>query len=434
MKEREVYIKEFIFFDKKKKLSLKYDIYRKYNLIIFKLAIFYVSIFLIYYINEEVKQKKKYIYKVEKFDSMEESFEKAKEFINKSINGISIHMQSFILSDKPKVSIIIPIYNAQDFILRGIKSIQNQNLLELEIILVNDFSTDNTLQLLENFQKGDPRIKIIKNKKNMGAFYSRSIGALSAKGKYIFPLDNDDMFLDRDIFKVITNIAEKGNFDIVQFKGINLLRGESDILKRRIINTPFSEHKLNLVLFQPKLGLFPLLPPKEFGKSYKLNSVFLWAKCIKTKIYKKSINKIGKERYSRNALNYEDVIAIYTIFNTAQSYKFVGKYGILRILRKNNTNSIKHTNTEINTVYIYFIDIAIDFTQKNKENIIFLVYLILFILNRNQLQETLNSNNFIRKLFYSCLNRILKSKFISISHKNEIRKKINNLNFLTLLY
>ena len=59
--------------------------------------------------------------------------------------------------------------------------------------MVNDFSTDETLSMVEEFQKEDPRIKIINNQKNMGILYSRSIGALSAKGEYIFPLDNDDM-------------------------------------------------------------------------------------------------------------------------------------------------------------------------------------------------------------------------------------------------
>ena len=54
----------------------------------------------------------------------------------------------------------------------------------------------------------------------MGTLYSRSVGALSAKGKYIFPLDSDDMFLDEDVFQTITSIAEKGYFDIVEFKGI----------------------------------------------------------------------------------------------------------------------------------------------------------------------------------------------------------------------
>ena len=266
----------------------------------------------------------------------------------------------------------------------------------------------------------------------MGTLYSRSIGVLSARGKYIFPLDNDDIFLDKDVFEVIRNIAEKGNFDIVQFKGIAACLGNTGILKNTIIDIPYSDHKLNLVLSQPKLGLFPISIPNKIGQHYKLNAVFLWAKCIKAKVYQKSINKIGMQRYSINALNYEDVVAIYPIFNTAQSYKFVGKYGILKIDRINSAYHLPHTDNQINIIQIYFTDIAIDFTQNKKENYMLLVYLVLFIMNRPQIKETLNSNNSVRKLFFLCLNRILNSKYINSSHKNEIRTKMNYLKILSI--
>jgi glycosyltransferase involved in cell wall biosynthesis len=71
-------------------------------------------------------------------------------------------------------------------------------MLDIEIILVNDFSTDNTLLTIQKLKDEDPRIKIINNEKNMGILYSRSIGVLKAKGKYILALDQDDFFLMKD--------------------------------------------------------------------------------------------------------------------------------------------------------------------------------------------------------------------------------------------
>ena len=62
-------------------------------------------------------------------------------------------------------------------------SVQFQNLSETEILLINDFSEDNTSNIIRNFQKSDFRIKIINNHKNMGTLYSRSIGALISKGE-----------------------------------------------------------------------------------------------------------------------------------------------------------------------------------------------------------------------------------------------------------
>ena len=74
--------------------------------------------------------------------------------------------------------------------------------------------------LINQLQKEDPRIIIINNKKRMGTLYSRSIGALATKGKYLFPLDNDDMFLDTDAFNYIFYEANNNNYDIVKFRGL----------------------------------------------------------------------------------------------------------------------------------------------------------------------------------------------------------------------
>jgi hypothetical protein len=145
----------------------------------------------------EEKKNKNYIYKYSKeelkYDSLFVAAERAKDFVNKSIEGILFN-QTILKHEKPKISVIIPVYNCGTTIKRAIRSIQNQNYTKFEIILVNDFSKDNSSIVIKQLQKEDPRIEIINNKKNMGTLYSRYIGVLSAKGKYIFPLDNDDFF------------------------------------------------------------------------------------------------------------------------------------------------------------------------------------------------------------------------------------------------
>ena len=205
---------------------------------------------------------KEYMYKYEKFDNREESFNKAKNFLNKTIEGILLHEIPSVSFENPLVSAIIPVYNSRRYIGRAIKSIQNQNINNTEIILINDHSTDDTLSYIQNIQNFDPRIKVINNKKNMGIFYSRCIGTLSANGKYIFPLDNDDMFLDEDVFQTITNIAENGLFDIVEFKGVKAQIGDGDIFNRKRVDTRWSVHPLNMVLFQPELGGYQAQPGK----------------------------------------------------------------------------------------------------------------------------------------------------------------------------
>ena len=74
---------------------------------------------------------------------------------------------------------------------------------KIEILLINDYSIDNTSRIIKKAQKYDHRIKIINNNKNMGALYSRSIAALMSKGEYIFSLDNDDMYFYSEVFDYI---------------------------------------------------------------------------------------------------------------------------------------------------------------------------------------------------------------------------------------
>ena len=168
-----------------------------------------------YEYDDDIKPSIENIYSEEKFDSYKDAFNKAKDFIDKCMKGILINKDLIKPIEKPKISVVIPCYNCKGYILKALRSIQNQDFNNLEVVIINDFSSDDTLSYLDQLKIEDPRIKILNNKKNMGTLYTRSVGSLSAIGKYIFPLDSDDMFLDKDVFSTISNIADKGNFDLV---------------------------------------------------------------------------------------------------------------------------------------------------------------------------------------------------------------------------
>ena len=369
------------------------------------------------------------VYKIEVFSSREQAFKQAKKFLENNINGKLLRKISNIsIENNTLVSAVIPVYNCKDYILKGIRSIQNQNIMNLEIILVDDKSIDYTLSLIKEIQKEDPRIKIISNKKNMGIIYSRCIGTLAAKGKYIFPLDNDDMFLDEDVFQTITNIAEKGFFDIVEFKGIESKKGDKGILSNSRGDTKWENHPYNLVLYQPALGNYPTWPGKRIS-TFHFETVYLWAKCIRTEIYQKAINKVGIRRYSRYILRYEDIIMTYAIFNTAKSYKFVGKYGIFNIYRKTSASRKKYY-VDTTVYHIYYIDVIIEFVQDTVANKKLLVNLMTDLLNRKTLEKALNRSKDIYDVFISDIDRFLKMTKISNKYKNKIREKGKKLKFL----
>ena len=133
---------------------------------------------------------------------------KGKNYLNKCLEAINFNRKLNIKSLVPKISVVIPVFNCEGSIKSSITSIQNQRLEEIEIILVNDFSKDNSKFVIESMQKEDPRIVIINNNENKGTLYSRNIGAIYASGKYILCLDNDDMFLNDNIILKLYNLEE----------------------------------------------------------------------------------------------------------------------------------------------------------------------------------------------------------------------------------
>ena len=112
-----------------------------------------------------------------------------------------------------KVSLVVPVYNAEKYLAKSIESMLSQSLKEMELILVNDGSKDNSLAICEEYAKKDSRITVI-NKKNEGACIARNTGIDIAKGKYIQLADADD-YIDNNMLEEQYNLAEKTNAEVV---------------------------------------------------------------------------------------------------------------------------------------------------------------------------------------------------------------------------
>ena len=161
---------------------------------------------------------------------------------------LNYNIFSNISNNFPAISVVIPLYNSEKFIKQTLRSVQNQNIRNFEIILINDNSKDCSLNIIKSLQNEDKRIKILNNNKNMGTLYSRSIGTLNAKGDYIFSLDNDDMFSDEDILEKIYNIAQKQNYDIVEFKTFDIPNYINK--KKKLSDNYFNHHPNNISYFK----------------------------------------------------------------------------------------------------------------------------------------------------------------------------------------
>jgi len=123
--------------------------------------------------------------------------------------------------DSPKISIIIPIYNSEKTIIPLIHSIQSQTLKEIEIICINDNSSDKTESILTKLKKEDSRIITITNKIKRGILYNIINAGIQAKGEYVIFLYPDDFFISNDVLDKLYDIATKKfeeKIDIVHFK------------------------------------------------------------------------------------------------------------------------------------------------------------------------------------------------------------------------
>lgn len=117
----------------------------------------------------------------------------------------------------PKVSVIIPVYNTEEYLRECLDSVVNQTLKEIEIICVDDGSTDGSLEILKEYAAKDKRIKVI-HQENKGVSYARNVGLTNVIGEYIMFIDSDDYILPNTL-QVLYDKIKSSNADLLVFGG-----------------------------------------------------------------------------------------------------------------------------------------------------------------------------------------------------------------------
>ena len=121
-----------------------------------------------------------------------------------------------ISAENVKISVVMPIYNAADYLKPAIDGVLNQTLTDIELICVDDGSTDGSLAILKSYQESDERVRIV-TENNAGPSIARNKGLLRARGKYVLFLDADD-FYDYSLLEKLYNLAEEESLDIAVCK------------------------------------------------------------------------------------------------------------------------------------------------------------------------------------------------------------------------
>ncbi|MFS1539935.1 MAG: glycosyltransferase [Candidatus Phlomobacter fragariae] len=189
--------------------------------------------------------------------------------------------------NNPLVSIILPVYNAEKYLFMALESLIVQSYKNIEIIIINDGSTDKSLEIINSFKKKDSRIKLI-DRKNMGLAYSLNEGIFFAKGNFIARMDADDISKSDRIEKQVNYILKNSFIDIL---GTNV--DYIDVFSRKIgeSNYPLSNMSIkNTLPFWCCLAHPSIFGKKEiflsqggYQSKYRSEDYELWLRICRNK-------------------------------------------------------------------------------------------------------------------------------------------------------
>ena len=327
---------------------------------------------------------------------------------------------------KPKISVIIPVYNAEPFLEEAMQSLLNQTLSDFELICVNDGSKDNSLKILQDFAKHDSRFRII-DQVNAGCGASRNRALAEACGEYIYFFDPDD-YISSDAFEKLYKNAVNNKSDLVIFKIARFKEG---------YDVDYSNPGFNLEKVFKNKDFNKLTFSYKDVKKYVLNASFApWSKLYK----KEFLDKYYDIRFPIN-LAFDDTLFHIQSMLRAKKISFIPEFFYFY---RFNPNSINNTASNGNDIF-QIVDIVEDFLKKNnffnefEEEFKFfkikqiLNYLIstgsqdYFQLAKSKFLEIhLDENNILSKTILSRYNLVLNSdslnEYISKEHDLKIEE------------
>lgn len=295
-----------------------------------------------------------------------------------------------------KISVIVPIYNVENYLKECLESIINQSFIDFEIICVNDGSSDNSYDIIKEFEKKDSRIKII-NQENKGLSGARNSGLDICQGEYIYFIDSDD-YLELTALEELYDIANENKLDLILFKSINF----DDVTGKK-----FTEEQFELSFLK-----------KNFNKkifSYKdiLDFIFQINVPVWTKFFKRDL--IEDIRFEEGLIFEDNLFFMEFIFNANKIY-FYDKYLYNRRIRPNSILTSDNSKNKMDVIEIYKL-----ITNNIKEH----NYYDLLI-NKFFVQKTNDINYWYTKVDKSCKEEFfIKIKEDYSYYKEEYENKIN---------
>jgi len=308
----------------------------------------------------------------------------------------------------PFFSIIIPAYNVEKYISNTIDSIINQNFQDFELIIIEDCSGDNTLNIISDYEKKYKNIKIIKHTENQTQHIARINGVNAAKGKYILFLDGDDAYRN-NAFSMLNNIIQKNSgYDFYEF---GYIRKPSNFV---VYPSYYGKDRFSDFFSKNNIPVHTI-----WNKVYESNVLKKAFSCMEKIIIKQGVEDLYESivisYFSKKTMNIKKIFINYTIGSgvstTYKDYDTTVKY-LTSIKMMFNLIDIfikkENLNLNMNNIYYRYLYIVTYYfnTQKNKEDKKKLYLMLLDYFDKEIVME----------YFSNIESNILQSKDYKIGH------------------
>ena len=321
----------------------------------------------------------------------------------------------------PYISICIPVYNMEKYISKVLLSIINQSFKNWEIIIVNDNSKDHSEQIIKSFQSQDKRIKLLKNYKNLGVYYSRKYAVLNSNANFILFVDPDDMLLNPYLFEELYTYNLKHNLDMIEFAVFHKKEDGKKIYRSNLHEFNHYHNFEENIIYQPKLSnILFYIPNTKYYTSLFCRTV--WNKVIRKKTIIQAIEYIDVFANNSFLITTDDTQMNILNFNYALNYSNVNLPGYLYNIRKKSMsriNFIREHDLIVSYNYLLYYNLFYKYLKDYKKDLNFLFYDLksnYFFISKF---KELNASFYIPKTVMF-LNKIIEDN-ISLDFKNFIK-------------
>ncbi len=315
-----------------------------------------------------------------------------------------------------KISVIIPAYNVEEYIEECLISVMNQTLEDIEIICVDDGSTDDTLRILNNLKDEDSRICVI-SQENKGLSSARNQGILKSKGQYILYLDSDDK-LELDAIEKIYSVLAVNDYDILFFSAKCFATEENKLIKDEL-------NRLQTYYFRPRYVLEPIRGTEFFSQSWQEHK-FIVSACLQ--VVKREYLEKNKFKFCEGILHEDNIYTFVTLMN-AES---VGSLPTILYDRRIRNDSIMTKQKNYKNVYGLFVSYCLlmdelDNYSFRDDNLVRCINEYLYTLISEALRIFYLINEHEKKCFFSLLTMKQEKIFNEFKENRELLDRIGCL-------